>query len=342
MSGVTRTDDEQATTRRSGAHRVPGEDARTPSDVPARGWFQIARRAWREAKADQVPLLAAGVAFYAFLSLFPALVALVMLYGLVADPDEVRDQIESLASALPSSARELLTGQLETLASQPQQSLGIGLAVAVGAALWSASSGVGHLMTAINAAYDEDETRGFVKRKALALVMTLGAIVFFVVTLGLVAALPAVLGAIGLSSGVVILVQVVRWLMLVGVVTVALAVLYRYAADRDSPRMTWVSVGAVIATVLWVLASIGFSLYVENFGSYGETYGALAGVVVLLLWLWITCYAVLLGAEANAEAEQQTARDTTIGRERPMGQRRAVKADTPPGGQGDTGPAPGS
>jgi len=197
-------------------------------------------------------------------------------------------------------------------------------------------------MTAINAAYDEDETRGFVKRKALALALTLGAVLFFVVTLGLVAALPAVLGAIGLSSGVVILVQVVRWLMLVGVVTVALAVLYRYAADRDSPRMTWVSVGAVIATVLWVLASIGFSLYVENFGSYGETYGALAGVVVLLLWLWITCYAVLLGAEANAEAEQQTARDTTIGRERPMGQRRAVKADTPPGGQGDTGPAPGS
>ena len=324
----------RTTTRRrdSESRAVPGADARRPSEVPRQGWLQIAKRAWAEAKADQVPLLAAGVAFFAFLSLFPALVALVMLYGLVADPQQVQRQIESFASALPSDAQTLLRDQMEALTSTSQQSLGVGLVIALAAALWSASGGVGQMMTAINTAYDEEETRGFVKRKALALLLTLGAIVFVVLALGLVAVLPAVLDALGLPPALRVGVEVLRWVGLVVVVSVALAVLYRLAPDRDAPKFRWVSVGAVIATLLWVIASVGFSLYVDNFGSYGKTYGALAGVVVLLLWLWITSYAVLLGAEANAEAEQQTGRDTTRGAEQPMGQRGAVKADSPPGG----------
>jgi membrane protein len=288
-----------------------------------------------------VPLLAAGVAFFAFLSIFPALVALVMLYGLVADPQQAAQQIESFTSALPAEARELLTGQLETLTSTSEQSLGIGLVVAVAAALWSASGGVGQMITAVNAAYDEDETRGFVRRKLLALAITIGSIVFVVLALGLVALLPVVIKALGLPPAVEVGVQVLRWVGLVVVVTVALALMYRLAPDRDAPKMRWVSVGAVIATVLWVLASVGFSLYVTYFGSYGKTYGALAGVVILLLWLWITSYAVLLGAEANAEAEQQTGRDTTRGPAEPRGRRGAVKADSPPGGSAGTGAAPG-
>ncbi|MFP5335903.1 MAG: YihY/virulence factor BrkB family protein [Actinomycetes bacterium] len=326
---------------REARNDVPGAEATRPREVPRAGWWQIARRAWKEAKADQVPLLAAGVAFFAFLSLFPAMIALVLLFGLVADPQQVQRQIESFAAALPQDARTLLTDQLETLTGTSERSLGIGLAVALGAALWSASGGVGQLITAVNAAYDEDESRGFVRRKALALLLTLGSIVFVVLALGLVAVLPAVLDALGLPPAVAVGVQLLRWVGLVLVVSVALAVLYRLAPDRDAPKLRWVSVGAAIATLLWVVASVGFSLYVSWFGSYGETYGALAGVVVLLLWLWITAFAVLLGAEANAEAEQQTGRDSTRGPEEPRGRRGAVKADSPPGGGADSGPAPG-
>lgn len=288
---------------------VPGAGADRPTDVPRAGWWQIVRRAWTASKADQVPLLAAGVAFFAFLSLFPALVALVMVYGLVADPEQARRQVESFAGPLPAEARTLLTDQVDALTSSSQQSLGIGLVIALAVALWSASGGVGQLVTAVNTAYDEEETRGFVRRKALALLLTLGSIVVVVIALLLVAVLPALLKALGPPPVLGFAVQVLRWLLLVALVTVALAVVYRLAPDRDAPRLRWVSVGAVAATLLWVLASVGFSLYVTLFGSYSETYGALAGVVVLLLWLWITSYAVLLGAEANAEAEQQTGRD---------------------------------
>lgn len=318
---------------------VPGAEAERPSEVPKRGWWQIVRRAWAEAKADQVPLLAAGVAFYAFLSLFPAMVALVLLYGLVADPADVTAQMESFAAALPAEAQALVTSQLQSLAASSQQSLGFGLLVAVALSLWSASAGVGNLITAINAAYDEEETRGLVRRKGLALGLTLGAIVFVVVAIGLVAVAPVVIEALGLPTWLEVVVEVGRWVGLLLAVMLALAVLYRTAPDRDAPKMRWVSVGAVVATVLWMLASAGFSLYVDNFGSYGRTYGPLAGVVVLMLWLWITSYAVLLGAEINAEAEQQTGRDTTRGEPQPMGQRGAVKADSPAGGEASTGPA---
>lgn len=309
---------------------VPGARATKPSEVPKKGWVQIAKRAWAEAKADQVPLLAAGVAFYAFLSIFPALIALVMLYGLVADPATVTRQVESVTSALPQ-AGDLVSSQMQELTATSPSTLGFGLVAALALALWSASNGVGNMITAINVAYDEEETRGFIKRKLLALLLTLGAIVFVVVAIGLIAVAPVVLDAIGLSAVATVLVQVGRWLLLVVAVAVALAVLYRFAPDRDAPQFRWVSVGAVIATVLWILVSVGFSLYV-SLGGYGKSYGSLAGVVVLLFWLWLSSYAILLGAEANAEAEQQTEKDTTRGPEQPLGRRGAVKADSPAGG----------
>lgn len=320
--------------RRSEA--VPGAKAERPSEVPKKGWFQIAKRAWAEAKADQVPLLAAGVAFYAFLSIFPALIALVMIYGLAADPQTVTRQVESIASSLPQ-AGDLVSSQLEELTSTASSTLGVGAILAIALALWSASNGVGNMITAINVAYDEEETRGFIKRKLLALVLTVGAIVFVVVAIGLIAAAPVVLDALGLSAVARVLIQIGRWALLVVAVTVALAILYRLAPDRDAPKFRWVSVGAVIATALWILASVGFSLYV-SLGGYGKSYGSLAGVVVLLFWLWLSAYAILLGAEANAEAEQQTEKDTTVGPEQPLGRRGAVKADSPAGG----GPPPRS
>jgi membrane protein len=310
---------------------VPGANADRPRDVPRKGWFQILRRAWKEAKADHVPLLAAGVAYYAFLALCPAIIAAVLLYGLVADPSQVANQVDQLGSTIPAPAKTLLEQQMTSLASTNQQSLGIGLVIALLVALWSASGGMGNLITAVNMAYDEDDERGFVRTKALSLVMTLGAIVFMAVVLALVAVFPAVVNSLGLPLVVQVAAQVLRWLLLVAAMMFALGVLYRTAPDRDAPKFRWVSVGAVTATVLWVIASVGFSLYVSMFSSYGKTYGSLAGVVVLLLWLWITNYVVLLGAEMNAEAEQQTARDTTKGEPEPMGRRGAVKADSMPG-----------
>lgn len=310
---------------------VPGADADKPTDIPKRGWLQITKRAWAESKKDQVPLLAAGVAFYSFLAIFPAIIGAVLVYGLVADPGQVVSQVENFARALPADAQSLLTEQLQSLAGGQQQALGIGLAIALLAALWSASGGMAGLLKALSVCYDEEESRGFVKLRGLSLALTFGAILFFVVAIGLVAVLPAIFDAVGLGTIGRLAAEVLRWGGLFAAVMAALALIYRYGPDRDAPKLRWTSTGAVVATVLWLLGSLGFSLYVDNFGSYAKTYGALAGVVVLLLWLFLTSFVVLLGAEINAEAEQQTARDTTTGPEQPMGQRNAVKADTLPG-----------
>jgi membrane protein len=295
--------------------------------IPPRGWWQVTRRAFAESKADHVPMLAGGVAFFAFLAVFPALIAALTLYGLVADPTEVAQQVETLAATLPREAQPLIIDQLRSVVAGSDGALGIGLVVSLLAALWSASSGTGNLIQAINIAYDEDETRGFLKLRGTALVLTLGAIVFVLVTLALVALVPAVLDTLPLGPVGTVIAQVVRWALLIAVVVASLAVVYRVAPDRDAPRIRWASTGAVVATVLWLAGSAAFSLYVDNFGSYNRTYGALAGVIVLLLWLYLTSYVVLLGAEINAEAERQTERDTTRGDPVPMGERRAVAAD---------------
>lgn len=313
--------------------RLHGKHADTPTEIPRAGWVQVVKRAWKEAKSDQVPLLAAGVAFYSFLAIFPAMIAAVMLYGLVRDPDDVRRQVDQISDALPSDAASVVTTQLEAITSTSSGSLGLGLLVSLVLALWSASGGVGNIVSAINIAYDEEETRGFIKRKALSLVFTLAGIVFVVVAISLVAVAPALLDNLVDAGPLRWGLEAARWLGIVVAMSVALAVLYRVAPDRDDPEFKWVSVGAVVATIVWLIASLGFSLYVDNFGSYNKTYGALAGVVVLLLWLWLTMYVVLLGAEINAEAEQQTAKDTTVGPDRPLGQRGAVKADSLPGEQ---------
>jgi membrane protein len=166
-----------------------------------------------------------------------------------------------------------------------------------------------------------------------ALLLTLGAILFFLIVVALIAVLPAILQVFGTGGIVWLGIQVARWVLIVAVIAVGLAVLYRVAPDRDAPKIRWVSVGAGIATLLWIIASVGFSVYVSNFGSYAKTYGALAGIVILLLWLFITAYAILLGAEINAESEQQTVADTTKGEPQPLGERDAVKADSVPPGE---------
>ena len=310
--------------------RYPGATAEKPTQVPAKGWLQIAKRGFKEFSADQMPLMAAGVAFYAFLSFVPTVIAAMLIYGLVTTPAEVQRQVQSLADVLPGEAQKLLSDQLGSLAATSKSGLSLGVIISLLLALWSASGGTGNLITAVNTAYDEKDHRNFIKKRALALALTLGAILFFAVAATLVAVFPAIASAVGLSGWALAGVQVVRWLVLLLALMVALGVLYRFAPDRDDPKIRWASVGAIVATVVWILASIGFSLYVNNFGSYGKTYGSLAGVVVFLLWLWLSVVAVLLGAEINAEAEKQTVRDTTTGPDKPMGERGALKADLGP------------
>jgi membrane protein len=308
---------------------VPGARADRPTEIPAQGWKQIVKRGWKEAKADQVPLLAAGVAYYAFLAIFPALVAIVSIYGLFADPATITSQLKSLTEALPGQARQVITDQVTALAAR-RTALGIGLIISILIALWSASGGISNMLTAITTAYDEEEKRGFIKKRLLSLALTVGAILFMLIMLGIVAVLPPLLNSIFGSGALKWVFQVLGWLVLMVIVMVVLGILYRIAPDRDAPKIKWVSVGAIVATVIWLLASIGFSIYSSTFGNYAKTYGVFAGIVVLLFWLWLTSYAILLGAEINAESEQQTMADTTKGKEEPLGQRGAVKADSVP------------
>jgi membrane protein len=313
---------------RRGDREAAGREAERPSEIPPRGWFAVLKRVKAEVKDDNVALLAAGVAFYAMLAIFPAIIALVTVYGMVADPNQVESQVGEFAKSLPSGADQLLTQQLQNVASAGRRSLSIGLVVSLLAVLWSASSGVQGLVKGLNVVYDERETRGFFKLRALSLLLTLGAIVVAVVALALITVFPAVIDNLGLGRAGELAASIARWVVLALLVLVALAVLYRFAPDRANPRWRWVTPGAVVALVLWLLGSIGFSWYVDNFGKYNQTYGALAAVIILLLWLFLSAFAVLLGAEFDAESERQTARDTTTGPERPLGQRDAEVADT--------------
>ncbi len=309
---------------------LPGLHAEKPTEIPLKGWKQIVKRAWAENSADNMPIIAGGVAFFGFLSIFPALIAMISIYGLVASPETVARQVEDLSAQLPEDAAALIGDQLESIATNSGSALTWGLVVSILAALWSASGGVGNIITAINLAYDEVETRKFIKLKGTALILTLGAIIFVLITFGLVAVVPVVLDALPLGIVGTILAQVLRWTLLLAVFAGALAVLYRVAPDRDDPKLRWVSLGSIAVTIVWALVSLGFSFYVDNFGSYDKTYGAIAGVIVLMLWLYLTCFLVLLGAEINSEAEHQTAQDTTSGEPQPMGQRGAEMADSLP------------
>jgi membrane protein len=307
---------------------LPGGQAEAPTQIPPRGWWQVLRRAYAAGQAANLSVLAGGVAFFAFLALFPTLIAALSLYGLVADPAQIAQQVNSLAGVLPAATRQLLREQLTALSRGSSGALTVGLVISVLAALWSASSGTTGLMAAINVAYDEQETRGLVRLRATALVLTLAAIIFVLVAVTLIAVVPSLAGHLHLGSIWLVLTQVIRWALLLVVFPVGLAVVFRIAPDRTGAQFRWVSPGAVVATLLWILGSAAFSIYVTSFGNYNKTYGALAGVIVLMLWLYVTSYIVLLGAGINAEAEHQTSRDTTTGDAKPMGHRGAVVADT--------------
>lgn len=309
-NGVTNdvsTDVSEETSRQEAA--TAGEVyASSPRQIGVRGWWQVAKRTWKEQGDDHVALLAAGVAFFSFIAIFPAMIATVLMYGLVADPEQVARQSQEISAALPTEAATLIDEQLHNLVNTSHNALSIGFVLALLVSWWSASTGIGHLIMAVNTAYDVPDHRSWFKRKAMALVMTLCGIVFVIVAIALIAVVPRLLEEFVPTGPVHWGLEVARWAGLVVTLAVALSVVYRISPYRPGPDFRWVVVGATIATVLCVLISVGLSVYVDQFGRYTSTYGALAGGIVLLLWLWLTAYAVLLGAEISCEAERQPRR----------------------------------
>lgn len=307
--------------------RRNGRQARWPHAIPYAGWRDILWRVYNEIGRDHVTIMAAGVAFYALLSIVPAIAALVSIYGLVSDPSDVRSQIAALGPVLPREVRRFLVDQLSRAIDKSSGALGISAITSILFSLWSANRGTKALITAVNVAYEEKEERGIVAQNVFGLVFTLGAIVGTLVALGVVVLVPTVLGYLGLSEVTETAVTLLRWPLLFVVVMLGIGVLYSLGPTRRRAKLRWVSWGAVIATSLWLLSSVLFSLYISYFGSFDETYGSLGAVVILLLWFFVSALVIIVGAEINAEMEHQTCADSTIGEDRPMGERGAYVAD---------------
>jgi membrane protein len=305
-----------------------GREATRPQHIPLRGWKDVLVRSKNEISANNIFLASGGVTYAVLLALFPALAALVSIYGLVLDPRQIESQVNSLTGVLPEQSRQMLSQELHQLVSSSHSTLGINAVIGVLLALWSASRGMSGLMSALNIAYEESETRGFLEFNFVAVVLTLGLMAAGIIAVVLVAGLPAVVQVGGSGRSVKWLLLIVQWPILMILMTVGLATLYRYAPDRDAPQWRWLSPGAILGTVLWILASVAFTVYVANFSSYNTTYGSLGGAVVLLTWLYITSFTILLGAVVNAQAERQTRRDTTTEQPAPLGERNAHAADT--------------
>jgi membrane protein len=272
------------------------------------GWWLIATSTWDRVRRDNLSALAAAAAFYALMSIFPTLTAVVSLYGLVVDPAMVERELAAMAGILPPEALKLVATWLEALLNGPAARFGIGLLVSVLLACWSVWSATTMLMTALNICYGEAETRGFIRFNLEALALGTGLVLLGVAAFTLVAILPVLLGLLPIPSALHAGISLARWPLLLGLVLLVLAIVYRYAPSRKPRHWEWISWGAGIATVLWLIGSIGFSFYVSAFGSYDRTYGSLGAVVVLLLWFYMTAYIILIGAEINAETERQTAR----------------------------------
>jgi membrane protein len=305
-----------------------GREASRPQDIPPSGWKDILWRVKDQVKKDRLSIIAAGVAFYGLLAIFPALIALVALYGLVFDPRQVQEQVSALSGVLPPDAAEILLRQLNDLTTRDTKALGFGAIGGLLLALWSASAGMRTLMEALNVAYNEEEKRGFFRFYGTALLLTLASILGTMLAIVLVVAIPAVLTFLGLDDTLRWVISIAAWPILILMMMIGLAVIFRYGPSRREPRWRWVSWGAFVATVLWIIGSLLFSFYVAKFGNYNETYGAVGAIVILLMWFLLSAYAVLIGAELNAEMERQTRKDTTEGGEKPLGQRGAYAADT--------------
>jgi membrane protein len=304
-----------------------GKRATSPTRYGWRDWMEVLRRVAGDIGRDHISVLSAGVAFFAMLALFPAIAALIGIYGLVADPADVSTHLSQIEPLLPADAYGIIAGQVETVTSAPSGSLGLAFALGILFSLWSVRAAVAAMMDGLNVVYTEDEDRSFLRFTAVSLGLTVLIVLLAVAAISTIVAVPAVLQMIDLGPFAAWTARVAPWLVLGFVVVLAIGIIYRYGAARAPARKRWVSFGAVVAALLWLLASLLFSFYVANFADYNKTYGSLGAIVILLMWFYAGGFAVLLGAALNAEMELHTARDTTTGPEKPMGERKAYVAD---------------
>jgi membrane protein len=304
-----------------------GHYATSPGNIPRRGWQQVIRRTYLEIISDRISLIAAGCAFYATLALFPAITMLISIYGLAFDPATVEPQLQVIREFLPPAAFTLIADRVHTLVSQRGGTLGISLLISTAVALWSSSTGTKSLLSALNMAYEERECRSFLRFQAVGLLMTLCGILATITGLAILVFLPVAIDFIGLDAYSSALVRVVSLLLLITFVATSLSLLYYFGPCRRSAKWYWITPGSLIATVLWLAASVLLSLYVGHIASYDTYYGPIGAVVGIMMWFWISAYAVLLGAELNAELELQTLEDTTIGPAKPLGKRGAFVAN---------------
>lgn len=292
-----------------------------------KGWKDIGLRVKDQLKKDHVPIVSAGIAFYFFLALFPAIAAALSIYGLLMDPAQVEQQMSQLANVLPEQAHQMISGILEKQSERTESSLGWSLVLSLLISLWSANKGTKAIFEGVNITYGERDDRGFFKKNSVTLLFTLGGFIIGFIAIALVVAFPALVDNLGLPSTLETIIQLLRWPILALIIMFSLAAVYKVAPYRKSPEFKWTSLGAIIATVCWILGSLLFSLFANNFDNFDETYGSFAAVIILMLWFFLTGFIVLLGAELNSEMEHQTSRDTTPGEDKPMGQRGGYHAD---------------
>lgn len=305
-----------------------GRSASTPEAIPFSGLRDVFWRVFHEILDDRVTLIAAGVTFYLLLAIFPALAALVALYGLVADPVTISEHLRELAVLLPPGAFDLLADQIKALVERRDGTLGLTFFVGLAVALWSTHNGTLAIFDAMNVAYEEKEKRSLVRLNLTGLCFTLCAIAFAIVMVALVGVMPVVLSYLWLDQFKEHMALLLRWPLLLLVVAVAVTMVYRFGPSREAAKVRWMTWGAVLTTVAWAAMSLGFSFYLENFANYNATYGTLGALIGFLIWIWLSVVILIVGGELNAELEHQTARDTTTGTPLPMGARGAYVADT--------------
>ena len=305
-----------------------GRGAQTPSEIPARGWKDILWRIYQNISEDRVVLVAAGITFYSILALFPAIAALVALYGLFADPGTIASNLDQVADILPGGAIEVIRDELNRVAAQGRSTLGFAFIIGLAVSLWSANAALKSLFDALNIVYNEDEKRGLIKLNMISLAFTTATILFVLLALAAIVVVPIVINFFGLTDAANLIMRIARWPLLLIIVAVGLAVVYRYGPSRAKARWRWITWGSAFAAVAWLALSILFSWYAANFGSYNKTYGSLGAIIGFMVWIWLSTIVVLIGAEIDAEMDHQTARETTTGQPKPLGMRGARMADT--------------
>jgi membrane protein len=305
-----------------------GRQATTPSEIPVRGWKDILLRVYDNISKHRVLALAAGMTYYSILAIFPAIAALVALYGLFSDPTTIAKHLDQATGFLPGGAIDIAREQLTRVTSKGSQTLGVTFFIGLATSLWSANAAMKSLFDTLNIVHGEEDTRGFFKLNAISLGFTIGGVAFILAAIGSIVVVPVALQYVGLSDAGDLLLRIGRWPAMYVVLTLALAVIYRYGPNRETARWRWVTWGSAVAALLWLAISGLFSFYAANFGKFNETYGSLGAVIGFMTWLWISAIVVLLGAEIDAEMEHQTTWDTTTGSPKPLGNRGARMADT--------------